>query len=69
MTPNAPPPPYTPPSGPWYAAPPPAYAPPPQGYYGWVPPYTVSETSILLVGTILLKVDLHKKMQFKLNLY
>lgn len=40
MTPNAPPPPYTPPSGPWYAAPPPAYAPPPQGYYGWVPPYT-----------------------------
>ncbi|XP_046968360.1 WW domain-binding protein 2 [Vanessa cardui] len=39
-SPNAPPPPYTPPSGPWYAAPPPAYAPPPQGYYGWVPPYT-----------------------------
>ncbi|CAK1586331.1 unnamed protein product [Parnassius mnemosyne] len=38
--PNAPPPPYTPPSGPWYAAPPPAYAPPPQGYYGWVPPYS-----------------------------
>ncbi|CAH2091319.1 unnamed protein product [Euphydryas editha] len=40
MSPNAPPPPYAPPSGPWYAAPPPAYAPPPQGYYGWVPPYT-----------------------------
>ncbi|XP_038206313.1 WW domain-binding protein 2 [Zerene cesonia] len=40
MTPNAPPPAYTPPSGPWYAAPPPAYAPPPQGYYGWVPPYS-----------------------------
>ncbi|CAH4028799.1 unnamed protein product [Pieris brassicae] len=39
-TPNAPPPPYTPPSGPWYAAQPPAYAPPPQGYYGWVPPYS-----------------------------
>ncbi|CAH2981220.1 unnamed protein product [Chilo suppressalis] len=38
--PNAPPPPYTPPTGGWYAAPPPAYAPPPQGYYGWVPPYT-----------------------------
>ncbi|XP_060802578.1 WW domain-binding protein 2 isoform X2 [Amyelois transitella] len=34
------PPPYTPPSGPWYAAPPPAYQPPAQGYYGWVPPYT-----------------------------
>lgn len=32
------PPPYTAPSGPWYAAPPPAYAPPPTGYYGWVPP-------------------------------
>ncbi|XP_075978951.1 WW domain binding protein 2 isoform X2 [Anticarsia gemmatalis] len=40
MSPGAAPPPYTPPSGPWYAAPPPAYAPPPQGYYGWVPPYT-----------------------------
>ncbi|XP_063535572.1 WW domain-binding protein 2 [Cydia strobilella] len=39
-TPGAAPPPYTPPTGPWYAAPPPAYAPPPQGYYGWVPPYT-----------------------------
>lgn len=39
MNADAPPPPYTPPSGPWYAAPPPAYAPPPQGYYGWVPPY------------------------------
>ncbi|XP_072947309.1 WW domain-binding protein 2 isoform X2 [Epargyreus clarus] len=38
--PDAPPPPYTPPSGPWYAAPPPAYAPPPQGYYGWIPPYS-----------------------------
>ncbi|XP_041987129.1 WW domain-binding protein 2 [Aricia agestis] len=37
---GAPPPPYAPPSGPWYAAPPPAYAPPPQGYYGWVPPYS-----------------------------
>lgn len=40
MSPNAPPPPYTAPTGPWHAAPPPAYAPPPQGYYGWVPPYT-----------------------------
>ncbi|XP_068618356.1 postacrosomal sheath WW domain-binding protein [Battus philenor] len=40
VTPDAPPPPYTPPTGPWYAAPPPAYAPPPQGYYGWVPPYS-----------------------------
>ncbi|CAD0200709.1 unnamed protein product [Chrysodeixis includens] len=39
-SPSAGPPPYTPPTGPWYAAPPPAYAPPPQGYYGWVPPYT-----------------------------
>ncbi|OWR42287.1 WW domain-binding protein 2 isoform X1 [Danaus plexippus] len=39
MSADAPPPPYMPPSGPWYAAPPPAYAPPPQGYYGWVPPY------------------------------
>ncbi|KPI91711.1 WW domain-binding protein 2 [Papilio xuthus] len=38
--PDAPPPPYMPPTGPWHAAPPPAYAPPPQGYYGWVPPYT-----------------------------
>lgn len=38
-SPGASPPPYTPPTGPWYAAPPPAYAPPPQGYYGWVPPY------------------------------
>ncbi|PZC84334.1 WW domain-binding protein 2 [Helicoverpa armigera] len=40
VSPSAMPPPYAPPSGPWYAAPPPAYAPPPQGYYGWVPPYT-----------------------------
>lgn len=40
MAADAPPPPYTPPTGPWYAAPPPAYAPPPQGYYGWVPPYS-----------------------------
>ncbi|XP_026762430.1 WW domain-binding protein 2 isoform X2 [Galleria mellonella] len=39
MAPGATPPPYSPPTGPWYAAPPPAYAPPPQGYYGWVPPY------------------------------
>ncbi|KAF9413130.1 hypothetical protein HW555_008572 [Spodoptera exigua] len=37
--PSSMPPPYSPPTGPWYAAPPPAYAPPPQGYYGWVPPY------------------------------
>lgn len=42
MSADAPPPPYTPPSGPWHAAPPPAYMPPPQGYYGWVPPYSVS---------------------------
>lgn len=40
MAPDAPPPPYSPPTGPWHAAPPPAYAPPPQGYYGWVPPYS-----------------------------
>ncbi|XP_026316738.1 WW domain-binding protein 2 isoform X2 [Hyposmocoma kahamanoa] len=40
MSNDAPPPPYSPPTGPWYAAPPPAYAPPPQGYYGWVPPYS-----------------------------
>ncbi|XP_026732047.1 WW domain-binding protein 2 [Trichoplusia ni] len=39
-SPSAIPPPYQPPTGPWYAAPPPAYAPPAQGYYGWVPPYT-----------------------------
>lgn len=32
------PPPYVPPTGPWYAAPAPAYAPNPTGYYGWVPP-------------------------------
>lgn len=32
------PPPYTPPTGPWYQAPPPAYTPNPTGYYGWVPP-------------------------------
>ncbi|XP_071452229.1 WW domain-binding protein 2 [Hetaerina americana] len=32
------PPPYSPPSGAWYAAPPPAYAPPQTGYYGWSPP-------------------------------
>jgi len=35
------PPPYTAPSGPWYAAPPPAYTPNPQGYMGWVPPTNV----------------------------
>ncbi|KAG8236751.1 hypothetical protein J437_LFUL015580 [Ladona fulva] len=35
------PPPYTPPTGGWYAAPPPAYAPPPNGYYGWTPPVHV----------------------------
>uniref|UniRef100_A0A6M2DRB3 Putative ww domain binding protein wbp-2 n=1 Tax=Xenopsylla cheopis TaxID=163159 RepID=A0A6M2DRB3_XENCH len=35
---NTAPPPYTPPTGPWYAAPPPAYQPSPQGYYGWMPP-------------------------------
>ncbi|XP_059053741.1 WW domain-binding protein 2 isoform X2 [Achroia grisella] len=40
LAPGATPPPYSPPTGPWYAAPPPAYAPPPQGYYGWVPPYS-----------------------------
>uniref|UniRef100_A0A182N3H6 GRAM domain-containing protein n=1 Tax=Anopheles dirus TaxID=7168 RepID=A0A182N3H6_9DIPT len=33
---SAPPPPYTPPGGAWYAAPPPAYTPNPYGY-GWVP--------------------------------
>ncbi|XP_065215473.1 WW domain-binding protein 2 isoform X1 [Planococcus citri] len=32
------PPPYSPPTGPWYQAPPPAYTPPAAGYYGWVPP-------------------------------
>ncbi|GAB6025768.1 hypothetical protein CHUAL_011750 [Chamberlinius hualienensis] len=32
------PPPYTPPSGPYYQAPPPAYTPPPGGFYGFVPP-------------------------------
>ena len=35
------PPPYTPPSGNWYAAPPPAYAGPAEGYGGWVPPTNV----------------------------
>jgi hypothetical protein len=35
------PPPYTPPSGPWYAAPPPAYSANPQGYGGWIPPTNV----------------------------
>ena len=35
------PPPYTAPTGPWYAAPPPAYTPNPQGYMGWVPPTNV----------------------------
>ena len=29
------PPPYTPPSGNWYAAPPPAYTASPEGYGGW----------------------------------
>ncbi|ETN61711.1 WW domain-binding protein 2 [Anopheles darlingi] len=33
---SAPPPPYTPPGGAWYAAPPPAYTPNPYNY-GWVP--------------------------------
>lgn len=42
MNANDAPPPYAPPTDPWYAAPPPAYAPPPQGYYGWVPPVHVS---------------------------
>jgi len=37
---NAPPP-YTAPSGPWYAAPPPAYTAHPGGYMGWVPPTNV----------------------------
>ncbi|KAL1129114.1 hypothetical protein AAG570_013645 [Ranatra chinensis] len=32
------PPPYSPPTGPWYQAAPPSYAPPQAGYYGWVPP-------------------------------
>ncbi|CAG9087657.1 hypothetical protein JYU34_021336 [Plutella xylostella] len=40
MSSGAPPPPYSPPTGPWYAAPPPAYQPAQQGYYGWVPPYS-----------------------------
>jgi hypothetical protein len=35
------PPPYTAPTGPWYAAPPPAYTPDPNGYMGWVPPTNV----------------------------
>jgi len=35
------PPPYTPPSGNWYAAPPPAYSASPEGYGGWVPPTNV----------------------------
>jgi hypothetical protein len=35
------PPPYTPPSGNWYAAPPPAYAGPAEGYGGWMPPTNV----------------------------
>jgi len=35
------PPPYTPPSGAWYAAPPPAYTSSPEGYGGWVPPTNV----------------------------
>lgn len=35
------PPPYSPPSGQWYAAPPPAYAANPSGYQGWVPPTNV----------------------------
>ena len=35
------PPPYTAPSGPWYAAPPPAYSANPNGYMGWVPPTNV----------------------------
>ena len=34
---NAPPP-YTAPSGPWYAAPPPAYTQNPSEHMGWVPP-------------------------------
>lgn len=38
---NDTPPPYMPPSGPWYAAPPPAYSPNPGGYMGWVPPKNV----------------------------
>jgi len=35
------PPPYTPPTGNWYAAPPPAYSANPAGYQGWVPPTNV----------------------------
>jgi len=34
---NAAPPPYTPPTGPWFQAPPPSYTPSPNGYYGWIP--------------------------------
>lgn len=34
---NAPPPPYTAPTGDFYPAPAPAYAPNPSGYYGWIP--------------------------------
>lgn len=55
---NAPPPPYTPPTGPWHEAPPPAYSANPAGYYGWVPntqafpngppPNTVSQIIIIL---------------------
>ncbi|XP_067128440.1 WW domain-binding protein 2 [Centruroides vittatus] len=35
------PPPYVPPSGPYYSPPPPAYMAPPQGYYGFIPPTDV----------------------------
>jgi len=38
---NDAPPPYTPPTGAWYAAPPPAYSANPAGYQGWVPPTNV----------------------------
>lgn len=38
---NDAPPPYTPPTGPWYAAPPPSYSANPNGYQGWVPPTNV----------------------------
>merc|ERR1711944_49318 len=38
---NAAPPPYTAPSGPWYAAPPPVYTANPDGYMGWIPPTNV----------------------------
>lgn len=49
---NTAPPPYTPPTGPWYAAPPPAYQPSPQGYYGWMPPTDVSNITQSIICVI-----------------